>query len=145
MSKQSLIGSGAVVSAALNEAMQVIEKLLLETVKSNAPVGATGEFVGSLESRLVGAGVGSVGGLIQAEVYSTEEIPLMEFLLYGTAAHDEGVDGKFLYNPDEGFAAMGVVEHPGYAPEDFATPSLQQVDEKAQGILIEAIRTAILL
>ena len=138
-----ILASAAAVSEALNDAMKVIERLLLDEVRSRAPVGATGEFVGSLESRLVGAGVGSVGGLIQVEVYSTEEIPLMEFLLEGTSAHEEGEAGQFLYNPDEGFGAMGPVEHPGYAPEDFATPSLQAIDDIAQGILIEALRAAI--
>src|SRR5450631_1797420 len=99
-----IIGSPAAVSEAINSAMLEIEKILLAEVRSRAPV-VTGEFVASLESRITGFGVGAIGGIISAEVYSTEEIPLMEFLLLGTAPHEIGTSGQFLYNPEEGFAA----------------------------------------
>lgn len=125
-------------SEALNGAMIAIEPLLLERARANAPY-ATGAFVDGLESHIVGAGVGSIAGDLSIEVYSTADTPLMEWVLQGTSPHSIGEDGQFLYNPDDDFAAIGPVDHPGTAPYDFATPTLEQINDVAQEIIIRAL------
>lgn len=140
----SLLANPADITIAINAAMRVIEPQLLEALRSRAPV-ATGDFAAGLESRINGAGVGALDGMIEIEVFSTVDEPLMEYVIEGTGAHTIGGEGQFLYNADEEFGAAGPVEHPGTLPNDFSTPALQAMDERAQLILATAIMDAIVL
>lgn len=126
----------AALDTALAVALLKIAPIFLQLARDNAPY-ETGEFSAGLESRVVPG--------VAIEIYSTTDEPLMEWVLLGTSPHSIGEEGQFLYNPGEQFAAAGAVQHPGTAPDDFATPTLIAVNEEAQEILLTAIEDAFVL
>jgi hypothetical protein len=128
----------AKLDVAVTAAMKELENILLSSARAEAPRN-TGAFAEGLESRLIGNGFES-----SIEIYSTVEKPLPIWISEGTAPHEIGAPGQFLYNPDEDFAAIGPVLHPGTQPNPFVEDILLTIDTKAQELLLRAIESAIL-
>jgi hypothetical protein len=111
--------------------------ILLHAAQIEAPHD-TGAFAATMLPMISVA-----GGTLTISIIATTAKPKAVWIQSGTMAHAIGTEGNFLFNPADGFAAMGPIMHPGHAPNQFGMRAIEAVRAELVLSLMTAVMASV--